>query len=268
MDTPLKYIETGEMISITEGWINGTEFASVPEIKPLIGKVEAAHSALVLARPAEAATTPPDVAAISAELRGVDLRHDHELRATFYLALAAEEHALASDPPDAEQATAFANLRTRLFPSGLAGTSASYLAEEGNAKQAQGVLDAEPEMKKLLGALHVSKKETGLDLFASYVALAAHVGDLERKKTAAQGQEQTQAAPTGTLAAARLGWMRIVGTVLHVLEHADGDVAAKLRNDVIAVASKAAKKAAASAAAAKAAKAKKAPAAPAAPAKP
>jgi len=267
MDTPLKYIETGEMISITEDWTNGTAFTSVPEIKPLLGKVEAAHSALLLARPAEAAATPPDVAAISVEQRDIDLRHDHELRASFYLALAAEEHALASDPPDEEQATAFANLRTRLFSSGLGGISATYLAEEGNAKKAEGVVDAEPELKKLLGALHVSKKETGLDLFEGYVALATQLGDLERKKTTALGEDQAQTPATGTLRAARLGWIRIVGTVLHVLEQADGDVAAKLRDDVIAIATKAAKKATAAAKAAKAAKAKKA-ATPAEPAKP
>jgi hypothetical protein len=255
MDTPLKHLETGEMISITAEWTNGAAFTAVPEIKPLRPKVEAAHAELVRARPAEAAATPANVAAISAELRGVDLRHDHALRAAIYLTLAAEEHALASDPPDEEQATAFADLRARLFPSGLGGTAATYLAEEGNAKQAQGVLDADPELKKLLGGLHLSKKETGLDVFASYAALAAQVGELERKKAEALSEAATQESPAGTLAAARNGWIRIVGTVLHVLEHAEGEVAAKLRDDVIAIATRAAKTAAA---AAKAAKAKKA----------
>jgi len=255
MDTPLKFIETGEMIAISEDWITTSAFSSVPEVKPLLGKVKTVHAALVLARPAEQPSTPPDVADIIAELRVVDARHDHEFRALFYLGLAAEEHALASDPPNEEQGNAFANLRARLLQSGLAGTTATYLAEEGNAKQAQGVLDAEPELKKLLGTLHISKKETGLEIFESYVALATQVGDLERKKTTALNEEPAQASATGTLAAARLGWIRVVGTVLRVLEHADGDVAAKLRNDVIVIANKAAKKAAAAAAAAKAKKA-------------
>ena len=67
-------------------------------------------------------------------------------------------------------------------------------------------------MGRRLGALYLGKTESGLDLLSRYVALGSQLGDMERQKHDALAAAEAQ-KPTGTLARAINGWIRIVGTV-------------------------------------------------------
>lgn len=260
MDLPLKYLDPGAMIAITGNWLVDPLFASIPQGKALLPQVEQVHNDLVAAKPAEPAGNDAAVAAILVELAAKDLQHDHALRVPYYLLLAAEEHALAQDPSDEAAAADFANARTALFPSGIAGTRAGHLTEEGNATMAATLIEKDAGVKKLLGALYLDKKTTALDLTGEYVAFGAEVGDLARKKLAAQGAAAAAAVPA-SFATARNAWIDLVQTVLRVLGHVEGKASETIRHGVEEPAQKAAK---AAAAAAKAAKAK-APGDPAAP---
>ena len=210
-----------------------------------------AHAALLAAKPAEAPTTPASVAAIIEEQRAVDIQHDHALRSLFYLLLAASEHALSLDPPDEAGANGFQAASARLFPRGVDGTRATYLAEEGNAKLAAQAVKDDADLAALLASLELSKqkKASGTALFKAYVDLGVAVGDLERKKIAASGEATTTPA---TLLTARNAWIDLVGTVARVLSHAKGDAAKTLLRGVVEPAEKAQRSALAAAKRAKA----------------
>jgi hypothetical protein len=252
---PLNYLETPEMVSISSGWIAGPTFVSIAALKPLLPVVEAAHAELVHAQPAAPAETSAEVQAIYAEEKVVDVRHDHTVRALHFAALARIEHLLAEDPPAEDEAQAIADAMGRVLPIGLATTQATYLGEEGHAKQARDLVAATPTLKAALAEIYVAKKVDGGALLASWVELGSKLGDLEREKStllAAEGQVDATPA-TGTLRKARATWMAIVETVLHVLQHVSGDAADAIRRSVTEPAERAAKKARAARRAAKAA---------------
>ena|SRR5438105_937945 len=250
MDLPLNHLSTGEMISITKSWIEDPSFASIAEAKALLPQVKDAHAALVAARPKQAQHTDADVEALIADARSLDTRHDHALRAVLYLLLAAREHALALDPPAADEAAAFDNASTRLFPAGAGGTQASWSAEEGNAHRAAGDVKTHTDLGKLFAALRLDKKTPGNALFDDYVGLASELGDADRAKTQAQNASAEAAMPA-TLRTARFAWIDLVGTVVRVLRHAKGDAAKTYVTAVVQVAKKAQARALAAAAAAK-----------------
>lgn len=249
----LNYLETPEMVSISSAWLTGPVFASVPALKPLVPIVDAAHAELVLAEPAAAPTASAAVVAISAEQRTLDLRHDHLVRALHYGALARQEHLLAQDPPAEAEAQAIADAVTRILPAGLATTQATYLGEEGYAKQARDLVDSVPTLAVALAEVYVAKKVDGRALVTGWVELGSRLGDLDRKKSAVVASEAGSAAtPTsGTLRQARGKWMAIVETVLSILQHVKGDAAAQVLRSVTEPAQRAAQKARAAQRAAK-----------------
>jgi hypothetical protein len=61
MDTPLKFLEPGEMISITDKWINGTEFEVAAKLRREV--IELAAKAAKKAAAAAAAEKAKKVAA-------------------------------------------------------------------------------------------------------------------------------------------------------------------------------------------------------------
>ena len=158
-----------------------------------------AHAALLAAKPAEAPTTPADVAAIMEEQRAVDAQHDHALRALFYLLLAASEHALSLDPPDEASANAYQAASARLFPRGVDGTRATYLAEEGDAKLAAQVREGRRRPRGDARRARAVEAEEGerTALFKAYVDLGLAIGDLERKKIARGRRGEHDAGDAG-----------------------------------------------------------------------
>jgi hypothetical protein len=246
MDTPLIYLEVGEMLAVSEGWLGKQRqaFESIPEIKPLLPKVEEIHAALTHARPSEPAKTDPAVEAISTEQRAVDIRHDHGLRALYYAHEALAEHLLAQDPPETELAEEVRGASSRLLPDGLSGTIATYQAESGNASRALEVAETDPEIQSALTLIHVTKKVSGHDLLKQWAALGASLGELEHDKSAAIASAGAAVDPRSPLLKARNAWIRIISAVLGVLAHASGPAAAidTIRRSVTEPALKAAKR--------------------------
>jgi hypothetical protein len=245
-DIPLRYLEVGEMLAISEGWLNKqrSAFESIPEIKPLIARIDDGHTALTHARPSEPATTDAAVAAISTEERAVDVRHDHALRALYYGHEALAEHLLAQDPPQTELAEAVRAACRRILPDGLSGTIATYQAESGNAARALEVAEADADIKAALTLLHVTRKVGGHELLNQWAALGARLGELEHDKSAAIAAAGAAVDPRSPLLKARNGWIAIVSSVLSVLNHASGPATAieSIRRSVAEPAGKAAKR--------------------------
>lgn len=239
MEIVLKHLDTATMLAITGSWIDEPTFASVAEVRPLLAKVKTVHANLLAAKPSQAVTSK-SAADLSEALQALDLRHDHALRVLYYLLEAASEAALSQDPPDVAASSGFLETRKALLPDGLNGTRLTYLAEEGNAKRAEEAFANDDAHKQRLSALRLSKSVTGLDLFASYTKLADELGDLERQKTSALGAASDKATPA-TLAKARNAWINLVGTIVRVLDHAEGDTARSLWRAVSDPAEKAAK---------------------------
>jgi hypothetical protein len=246
MDVPLRYLEVGEMLAVSEGWLgkHRQAFESIPEIKPLLPKVEDAQAALTHARPSEPAKTDPAVEAISAEQRVLDIRHDHALRALYYGHEALAEHLLAQDPPDTELAEAVRAACRRILPDGLSGTIATYQAESGNASRALEITETDAEIKSALTLLHLTKKVGGHDLLKQWAALGARLGELEHDKSAAVAEAGAVVDPRAPLLKARNGWISIVSAVLKVLAHASGPAGAvdTIQRSVAEPAGKAAKR--------------------------
>ncbi len=247
MDIPLRYLEVGEMVAISGGWVGDQRkvFESIPEIKPLLPQVEAAHNALVQARPSESAKTDPTVEAIIAAQRAVDIRHDHALRALFFAHEALAEHLLAQDPPNIELADAVRRACNRLVPEGLGGTIVSYQAEAGNAEVALRVAETDAEIQNALSLIAVTKKMGGKELLKQWAGLGAHLGELERYKSAAVAGAIV--VPRTALLKARNAWISLMSTMLGVLDHAHGPEGAveTIRRSATESAQKAAKRAAA-----------------------
>jgi hypothetical protein len=246
MDIPLRYLEVGEMLAVTESWLGAQRaaFESLLEIKALIGKVDEGHTAHTHARPSEPATTDPAVVAISTEQRALDIRHDHALRAVYYAHEALAEHLLAQDPPDAELAAAVRAACARLLPDGLSGTIATYQAESGNAARALEISASDPGIKSALALIHVTKKVGGHDLLKQWTAIGAGLGELEQDKSAAIAEAGAVVDPRAPLLKARNGWINIVSSVLRVLHHAKEPAASveAIRRSVTEPAGKAAKR--------------------------
>lgn len=250
MDLSLKYLDSGAMIAITGHWITEPTFASIAKLKPLLPDVTEVHETLLAAKPATTGEDGLSLPEQRAALKSRDGRHDHALRASVYLLLAAEERALSLDPPDVDSAAEYAAARATLFPTGVAGTGAKYLTEAGNAEVAGKALAADADLGKLLGGVGLDKKTSARDLVEAYVALGGEVGALERQKLALEGKAEAAAQPA-SIAAARNDWIDLVQTVVRILGRVKGEAAAGLLRGVVEPAEKAAKKAAADAKAAK-----------------
>ena len=234
------------MLAISEGWLGTLRpaFESIPEIKPLIARVDTGHAALTHARPSEPATTDAAVVAISPEARAVDVCHDHALRALYFGHEALAEHLLAQDPPETELAASVRAACKRILPDGLGGTLATYQAESGNAARALEIAEADADIKAALTLLHVTKKVSGHDLLKHWAALGARLGELEHDKSAAIAEAGLVVDPRSPMLKARNGWIAIVSSVLSVLNHASGPAAAidAIRRSVAEPAQKAAKR--------------------------
>jgi hypothetical protein len=248
MIVPLRYLDTGEMLAITGAWLHTDRatFESIPEIRPLLGQLTTAHEILTRASPAQSDRPTPPVEALSSQQRQVDLRHDHALRAVYYLHEAMAEYLLAREPADVEGAEAVRAAQAKLLPEGLDGTQATYQSEIGLAARAAQLATSEPGIQQVLERLRLTSEVSGGHVVALWSSLGAELDTLERRKAAADEAAERQTLETAKprLAHARTGWIRIVSTVLTVLDHVQGSAAAvaQIRRTVTEPATRAARR--------------------------
>jgi len=214
----LNYLTAAEMVETTKRWLNEERatFESIVEITGLLPRIEEAHLGLVdVAAPGtdEDASTYPIV-----EATGVlDSRHDHRLRAMYYLLRAYREHLLGQTPVDPNAVQVVKDTQKAVFPHGMTGARVGYLEEAGNAKLAKESVEKTPGAKRILGEMRLTATLTGQHLLDQWADAAAALG--------ARVQADRAELPTADpklgyrVLMARHAWTGIVRTVLSVLEH-------------------------------------------------
>jgi hypothetical protein len=205
----LKQFTTGEMITISEPWIRQGSpqrkaLAALPELEPVLTKVEQAHEQLLATQPSPAAQD-----ARRGEADKTDARHDHLARASDTLmtgfTLAAETEA---------DAQSLANLHAVLLPNGLTIVQRSYREEAGEARMLHKRLT--DEHRALLKDLPLPGKRNLLQLVEEWIATGMELGRIEDARAA------QQPAPEATTAAdvvrARNTWIRAVNALMSMAD--------------------------------------------------
>lgn len=203
----LKYLSTGEMVSLTGSWVEKKHpdrraLQSVPPVAMLLPHVDAAHAALL------ASQRDPELerlAGISAMEGEVDGLHDNQARGIWY-GLEAYEY-LARD---AAQAAQIARLQDMLFPDGLKVVQYSYRETAGQGALLASRMTA--DQKALLATLPV-QGGTMLDEVHAWLEAAARLGALENERT-----RLAQPLPAGTTMRARNQWIRTIQAVRTVID--------------------------------------------------
>lgn len=227
------------MISVSAHWLDPKQkptFLSIPEIAPLVGRVEAAHLNLVSAREGITNDTALRVAIDLADL--LDNRHDHRLRALYYLLLAAQHFELGKDPPDETRADEIDRASEKLFPTQLQAVIASYQAEAGNAAQLAEL--AKGPLAGVLASILLSKDASALDLAAGIGEVGKALGEAEAKKAAAAAAVHQSLTPAEIRIRMR-AWAALAETILSNLAQSDAPAAAidAIRAPLLAAAEKA-----------------------------
>ena len=177
----LRDLSVGELLALTQQWTGplGSVFVSIPEITPLLARVQEDHAALLTIDAGNTAEiTLRDLTVLAT---GLDLRHDRLQRGFNHLAYAVSEILLALDSPDPELAAKVDDAASRLQPDGLEVTQLSYEAEAGNA--AKMVHLADTELAPVLSQIPAVKGLTALDLIHLIGTVGAALGSAEQQKS-------------------------------------------------------------------------------------
>ncbi|MDI3284642.1 hypothetical protein [Polyangium sp. 15x6] len=244
------------MISVSAHWLDPQHkplFLSIPEVAPLIGRVETVHAGLVAARDGDSSAST--LRALGDEAESLDDRHDHLSRALFYSMLAAQHYELGKHVPNEAKAEVIESAREALFPERLNIVSASYQAEAGNAAQIAKL--AEGELAPVLGAIHVDKDTSAKDVAMQLGDTGKQLGAVENQKPQAAAEAQKNAIAPAEVRKRMRAWAKVAGTILANLDESVAPAAMvdAIRAPLLA----AAEKATARRRAKRAAKAKQAP---------
>jgi len=240
MTASVRDLQIGEMISVSAHWLDPQHkaiFLSIPEVAPLLGRVEAVHAGLLLARDGDSSTSA--LRALGDEAEGLDEQHDHLARALFYSMLAAQHYALGKAVPDEARADAIENARGALFPERLNIVSASYQAEAGNAAQIAKL--AEGELALLLGAIHVDMNTSAKDVALKLGETGQKLGAIENQKPQVAADAQKNAIAPAEVRKRMRAWAAVAETILANLEQSNAPAAAvdAMRAPLLAAAEKA-----------------------------
>jgi hypothetical protein len=240
VEIALNYLDSSEMIGITETWIglHRPLLESFDKTKAFIPDVQQAHLRLIQVQPK---AREARVAAISAKQRGVDLLHDHALRALYYAHEALIEYLLAEEPVNSELVALLRQSQARLMEGGLGGVIAGYDIEVGNAARAAKLAEEDKDIQTALDALAVTKDVGGHKLVERWAALGARLGELNREKSDVLAGA---AGATPEEREAREDWVDVVLTVLKALSRVTDppDALRDLHRRVIEAAEKARKR--------------------------
>jgi hypothetical protein len=190
----LRDINAGEMLALIEQWAGPIKavFLSIPELAPLLPRVQEDHDALLTARAGSAALATLRTLLETAD--ALDERHDHLQRALHHGLLSAREARLGLDPPDHAVANQIDAAYERLLPKQLDVINASYEAEAGNASQMVNIADK--ELTTLLSAIPIVSGISALDLVHEIGKVGAALGGVEQNKSVtAAAADQEAVAP-------------------------------------------------------------------------
>jgi len=239
MPTSVRDLQIGEMISVSASWIGAKKptFLSIPEVSPLFGRVEAVHTALVAARDGNSAGAA--LRALANQAEDLDERHDHLMRALFYLLLAAQHHELGKDPVDEDRAARIEDAKDALFPEQLGAVQASYQAEAGNAAQLAQL--ASGEFAGLLETISIQKGVSALELAQVIAGVGAQLGSVEQQRSEAAVAAKKEAITAAEIRRRMRAWSDVAETILANLAQSGAPAATldAVREPLLAAAEKA-----------------------------
>jgi hypothetical protein len=218
MSFSVRDLQIGEMISVSASWLDPEHkptFLSIPEIAPLVGRLEAMHASLVAAR--ESAFADAELRVLSERADNLDDRHDNLARALYYLLMAAQYHALGQGSPDESRADAVERAMIALFPNALNAVIASYQAEAGNAEQLENL--AKGELAPLLSSIHIEKNVTAVDIASAIGVVGKQLGMIEHQKTQAAAAAEKKSLGAAEIKQRMRAWASLAETLLGNLEH-------------------------------------------------
>lgn len=234
----LHELTIGEMITITEQWTGDGKpwFVAIPELVPLLPRVQEDHDGLVGARGGSSAETP--LRTLSDQAVTLDTRHDHLQRALHLGMRSAREALLGQEPPNVALADAIDVALEKLQPEGLEIVKASYESEAGNA--AQMVKLAEAELAPVLAQVPILDGVSALDLVKQIGAVGTTLGAVEQKKSVTAAAAKEEIAPSEVRRRMR-AWVDTVELVLGALTRTKVNEAhvEQLRKPVVDAAEKA-----------------------------
>lgn len=210
----LKDLTTPQMLAITAAWIDPTrerpKLESLKRTAALLSDVDAVHTGLLHARRAEK-TTSKEIAELQSRQLHLDKTHDRKARGTHAVLTGFAE--LADDPEDAEL---YLNIRDQLFPDGLKFITSSYADEAGHAHLLRQRLT--PESKAALKVLPTPAGSL-LKIVLAWLSAGEELGKLETKKAQLIAAERpAEGVPQGGQLKARNRWIKVVGSVLAMLD--------------------------------------------------
>jgi len=235
----LNDLSIGEVIAVTDQWTGQLQpvVLSIPELVPLLPRVQEDHDALVQGRAGSSAEVL--LRGLSEQAESLDTRHDHLQRALSFSLRGAIEAALGQDPPDLNFAITVEDAHERLFPNGLDIIKASYEAEAGNAVQM--VHLAKTELTEVLAAIPAAKDKTALGLVEHIGKVGASLGATEQKKSVAAAKAEKEEITPAEIRRRMRAWADTVETALRALERtkADATVVEQIQKPVADAAEKA-----------------------------
>lgn len=204
----LKRLTTDEMVQISGSWVakEGEPHKAllrVPELSGLVPSVEGAHLALHATQPAVA---DPRLAALIAEIAGIDLAHDSTVRGVYTLLTA-----LALLAGAGAHADALLKLRDILLPEGLGATQKTNRAEAGAAELLKTRLASEPDANRQIGEIPVLD-HTVRYFVDRWMDSAKRLGDLEDERARLVGDSGP--GDGAKVIAARNQWIRVVNALV------------------------------------------------------
>lgn len=239
MPTSVRDLQIGEMINVSAAWIGPkkTTFLSIPEVGPLYGRVETVHTALVAARDSNSASAA--LRALANQAEDLDDRHDHLMRALYYLLLAAQHYELGKDPVDEERASRIEDAKDALLPEQLGGVQASYQAEAGNAAQLAQL--ASGEFAGLLETIAIQKGVSALELAQRIGDVGGQLGTVEQKRSEAAAAAKKETITAAEIRRRMRAWSDVAETILANLAQssAPADALDAVREPLLAAAEKA-----------------------------
>ena len=202
----LNRLRTEDMIRVTREWVTEGRPAHValsqePILAALLPEVEEAHAELCACHREQLATER--ILEIIHTQKRVDERHDSVIRSIWH-ALMAESH-FARDP---KRSAEMRRLLSQLLPDGLESTQKSYREQARAAERMAERLSSGD--RALLAQVSVGGDQSLLDAVDEWIALAAHLGSLERERT--QDDDPLRARKELTLTS-RNQWARTVRMV-------------------------------------------------------
>jgi hypothetical protein len=221
MNTSVRDLQIGEMISISATWLGSQKgaFLSVPQIAPLHDRVDTAHQALLGARDGASADTVLNQ--LNAKAESLDDRHDDLCRGLHHLLLAAKHFELGRVGGDEVHAAAIHRAHTALLPNGLRVVQASYQAEAGMAAQLDSL--ATNEFATVLGYVHMANNVTALDIAHAIGAVGVELGAVEAKRAIVAAETKNETITQAEVRRRMRDWAQVAETVLMNLELATAE---------------------------------------------